>query len=109
MQITEIVAGTAVVVALDGRLDTASAGAVEARLLALLERGAVVADLGAVRYVSSAGLRVLLKAAKAARAAGRGFVLCGLQPSVRDVFEMSGFDRVIAAYPGREAALAAAC
>lgn len=104
---TEVSAGTATVLALDGRLDTASASPVEARLLALLGQGGVVVDLAAVRYVSSAGLRVLLKAAKAARAAGRGFALCGLQPSVREVFEMSGFDRVIDAHPGREAAIAA--
>jgi anti-anti-sigma factor len=99
MQMTDIEMGGTAVLALDGRLDSVTAPAVEARLVALLARGPVVADLAAVRYVSSAGLRVLLKAAKDAKAAGTRFAVCGMQAAVREVFEVSGFDRVIPAFP----------
>jgi anti-anti-sigma factor len=92
--------------ALDGRLDTVTAPEVERPLLDLVGGGSVVLDLSAVRYVSSAGLRVLLKAAKAARAAGHGFVLCGMQESVSEVYRIGGFERIISAYPDRDAALA---
>jgi anti-anti-sigma factor len=107
MQITEIKSGAVTVAAFEGRLDTATAATAEAKLLALLAQGAVVADLSEVRYVSSAGLRVLLKAAKQAKTAGQGFSVCGLQPSVREVFEISGFDKIIPAYASRAEALAA--
>ena len=87
-----------------GRLDTAAAPEVEARLLALLGRSGVLVDMAGVRFVSSAGLRVLLKAAKAT---GRAFAVCGLQPPVREVFEISGFDRIMQAFNARDEALAA--
>ncbi len=98
MQMTENEMGGSAVLALDGRLDSVTAPAVEAKLVALLARGPVVADLAAVRYVSSAGLRVLLKAAKDAKAAGSRFSVCGMQAAVKEVFEVSGFDRVIPAF-----------
>ncbi|PHK96736.1 anti-anti-sigma factor [Pseudoroseomonas rhizosphaerae] len=107
MEIVEIEAEGMTVAVLEGRLDTATAPAAEARLLALLAERPVVADLSAVRYVSSAGLRVLLKAAKQGTASGHGFSICGLQSPVREVFEISGFDRIITAYPTRAEALAA--
>ena len=107
MQIAEIKSGAVTVAAFEGRLDTATAAAAEAKLLALLEEGGVIADLEGVRYVSSAGLRVLLKAAKQAKTAGKAFSVCGLQPPVREVFEISGFDKIIPAYGTRAEALAA--
>lgn len=94
---------------IDGRLDAATAPAVEARLLALLAASRVVLDMADVRFVSSAGLRVLLKAAKAAKAAGTAFVICGLQPTVREVYVISGFDRIITAHATRDEAVAALC
>jgi anti-anti-sigma factor len=90
-----------------GRLDTASAPAVEPALLAMIVPGArVVLDLSAVTYISSAGLRIVLKAAKQARAGGGGFALAAPQPAVREVLEVSGFDRIIAIHPTRAAAIA---
>ncbi|MBI0536427.1 anti-sigma factor antagonist [Roseomonas sp. KE2513] len=106
MQITEHKEGALTVAALDGRLDTATAPATEEKLVALLEGGGVVADMSGVRYVSSAGLRVLLKAAKQARTKGVPFSVCGLQPAVQEVFEISGFDKIIPSHPTRAAALA---
>jgi anti-anti-sigma factor len=48
-------------------------------------------DFGGVSYISSAGLRVLLVAAKRLRA-GRGtLVLCALGDPVRQVFDLAGF------------------
>ena len=106
MQIAEHKEGATTVAALDGRLDTATAPATEEKLIALLGTGGVVADLSGVRYVSSAGLRVLLKAAKQARTNGVAFSVCGLQPAVQEVFEISGFDKIIPSHPTRAEALA---
>jgi anti-anti-sigma factor len=107
MQIAEIKSGAITVAVLEGRLDTATAAGAEQTLLALLAGGGVIADLSAVNYVSSAGLRVLLKAAKQAKSARVSFAICGTQQAVREVFEMSGFDKIIPAFDTRAAALAA--
>ena len=55
----------------------------------------LVIDCAAVDYVSSAGLRVFLMTARAAKQAGIGFVVCALQPSVKEVFDVSGCSRII--------------
>lgn len=107
MEITETTEGAKAVAILDGRLDTATAALTETRLLTMLEKGGVIADLSEVRYVSSAGLRVLLKAAKQAKAAGASFAVVGLQPPVREVFEISGFDKIIPAFASRAEAASA--
>jgi anti-anti-sigma factor len=107
MDITESTAGSARVAALKGRLDTATAPAVEAKLLAMLEGGGkLIADMGEVHYVSSAGLRVLLKAAKQAKASGGAFALAAPQAPVREVLEISGFDKILAIHPSRDEAAA---
>ena len=107
MQIAEHREGTVTVAAMEGRLDTATAPSAEEKLIALLDQGGVVADMEGVRYVSSAGLRVLLKAAKQARTRGVPFSVCSLQPAVREVFEISGFDKIIPSHATRAAALTA--
>ncbi len=108
MEMAETSVGGAKVLVLKGRLDTATAHEAEARLAALVEAGGNVAvDLGGVHYVSSAGLRALLKAAKQAKANGAGFALAAPQQAVREVLEISGFDRILGIHPTAEAAAAA--
>ena len=67
-----------------------------------------VIDCEGLEYVSSAGLRVFLLAARNAQRAGLNFSVCALQNAVREVFELSGFSRVMAVHPDRAAALTAA-
>jgi len=92
--------------ALEGRLDTATVPAVEPGLLAMVAGKGLVLDLSGVRFVSSAGLRVLLKVAKAARAGGQRFAACGLQPAVHEVFEIGGFLQIIPVFGTRGEAIA---
>ena len=67
---------------------------------------AVIVDCAALDYVSSAGLRTFLQAARASQRAGIAFALSALQPAVREVFELSGFSRMIPIHADRSAALA---
>ncbi len=87
----------ATLVAVAGRLDSATSDAFEKTLLGLYEQPAarVLLDCGALAYVSSAGLRVVLMAAKRARQGQGRLVLCGLSPNVREVFEISGFVKIL--------------
>lgn len=108
MDITESSAGNVTVAAMKGRLDAATAAATEAKLLGLLGGGKkLVVDMAEVAYVSSAGLRVLLLAAKQAKAGGGGFALAAPQPGVMEVLQVSGFHKILAIHPGRDAAVAA--
>lgn len=97
----------------EGRLDFGAAAGFQQRVEeALAGAGTapatVIIDCTALDYVSSAGLRIFLLAARAAQRAGISFALCALKPAVRDVFDLSGFSRIIAVYADRPAALAQA-
>lgn len=82
------------------RIDSGNAAAFEARCMALIAEGPrkVVVDFSQVDYISSAGLRVLLLAAKSAKSQGGGLTLCGLRGNVREVIEVSGFDTLLGAH-----------
>lgn len=95
----------------EGRLDfDAAPGFQEAieRVLSAVGKKppAVIVDGAALEYVSSAGLRAFLLAARAAQRADIPFALCALQPAVREVFELSGFSRIISVQADRATALA---
>ncbi len=94
-----------------GRLDfDAAPGVQEALERALAGSGhappAVIIDGAALEYVSSAGLRAVLLAAKAAQRARIAFALCALQPAVREVFALSGFSQIMAIHADRQTARA---
>lgn len=95
-----------------GRMDFDAAPAfqeaVERLLAGASKPPAVFIDATALEYVSSAGLRAVLLGARAAQRAGIPFGLCALQPAVREVFDLSGFSRIIPVYPDRATALAQA-
>jgi anti-sigma B factor antagonist len=108
MEISEEITGGVAVIAISGRIDSNTAGELEAVLPARIEaNAATVVDLAAVAYVSSAGLRVLLKGAKVAKATGAKLALAGLAPSVHEVFVISGFSSIFTIATDRAAALAA--
>lgn len=48
----------------------------------------LVLDLKGLTYISSAGVRVVIAAQKAMKAAGGGFAIVNLQPQIRKVFEI---------------------
>jgi anti-anti-sigma factor len=96
----------------EGRLDFGAS----ANFQSLLEKSiagdgskprALLVDCSSLEYVSSAGLRAFLVGARSAKSAGVGFGVCNLKPGVREVFDVSGFGRIIAVHADRAAALAA--
>ncbi len=81
-----------------GRLDGVSSSTHETALHSLLvgDVDSIDVDLSELDYVSSAGLRVLLTAAKAAKAKGGKVTLLAPKPSTLEVLKISGFDKIIA-------------
>jgi anti-anti-sigma factor len=91
-----------------GRLDANTSGQFEKEVMEQLSLAAdgMVMDFSGLGYVSSAGLRVVLLAAKKVKAAGGTFVLCGLSTSISEVFKISGFLKILTVEPDRAGALA---
>lgn len=93
-----------VVAAPAGRIDHASADGFRDQLAPILEqcaegRDRIALDFSAVEYISSVGLRVLMVAAKQAKAQGGKIVIAGMQPVVKEIFDISRFSFVFAAFP----------
>ena len=94
------------IVAIAGSLDSTTAPAAQKALdTVLAEAKKVVLDFTALDYISSAGLRVLLGAAKHLRGSGGALGMFGLNQSVREVFEISGFSSILSVYPSEAEAL----
>jgi anti-anti-sigma factor len=96
MEFAQENAGDVVIARLAGRLDSGSAPAAEEQLTRLIGSGAprLAIDLSKLEYISSAGLRVLLLVARKVQQAGGKLALFGLNPSVHEVFSISGFNTI---------------
>ena len=82
-------------VALDGRLDTVTAPEFEKKIGELLNGvSELVIDMTKVEYVSSAGLRVILKVQKVMFNQGN-MKLIGVNETVMEVFEITGFSNIL--------------
>ncbi len=77
-------------VALDGALNTDTAPAFEKRLQDVIDAGhrLTVLDMKDLDYISSAGLRVIFKAAKQTRSEGRHLAAANRKPHIDKVFEI---------------------
>ena len=68
---------------------------------------AVILDFEQLSYISSAGLRVVLLAAKELRKQNKQFGVCSLAGSILEVFKISGFDQIIPVHASQSEAIAA--
>jgi anti-sigma B factor antagonist len=107
MEITERQQDDIVIFSLSGRLDSNTSPDFEKRLSGVIRQGTrcLVVDFGALDYISSAGLRVILKATKDIKRAEGRFVLCAMKDYVREVFEIAGFDTFLPIFTSLEDAL----
>ena len=83
--------------AFKGRLDGSSAVEAEETINTIFkgENNRLLFDFEFLEYLSSAGLRVVLGAAKEMKRRDGKFVLCALNAYVKEVFEVSGFGAII--------------
>lgn len=91
-----------------GRLDATSSAEADSAFSGLIDAGSarIFVDMSELDYISSAGLRVLLVAAKRVQQKGGRIALFGLSENVKDVFEISGFASVFKIGSGEADALA---
>jgi len=101
--------GDIVIVKPKGRFYSGAAVAAEESFAAALCHGVprLAIDMSELEYISSAGLRVLLKIAKQIQRASGKLVLFGLNRNVREVFSITAFDRILSIQIDQATAVAA--
>ena len=103
--------GTARVVSPRGRLDHDNCDAFQHDLADHLDAcaqngAALVLDMSGLEYVSSAGLRCLMIAAREAKARAGRILVAAMQPVVAEIFQISRFNLVLEVHPTLRDALA---
>ena len=106
MEMTQSKKEKLVILGLKGKLDANTSNSLEEKLLSLIEGGEkqIVVDFSHLDYISSAGLRVILMAAKRLKNANGKIVLCALNENVREVFDLAGFSTIFSIYPSQQEA-----
>lgn len=101
--------GPVKVITVSGRLDGASAPVLGERLNDTLAptRQKLLLELSELEYISSAGFRVLLIAAKRANESNGQIVLSGIAGHVRQLFEIGGFLKLFRIFGTRDEGLSA--
>ena len=95
LNITKNTENTALTLALEGRLDTATAPQLEGELKDSLDGvTALTLDLEKLEYISSAGLRVLLSSQKRMNRQGE-MKLTHVSETVMEIFEVTGFSDIL--------------
>jgi len=97
MEITHRMENEILIIAIKGRLDGATAPKADETIKKRLKENTnrLLFDLEGLEYLSSAGLRAILYAAKELRSREGKVVLAGLNQYVYEIFEVSGFTDLI--------------
>ncbi len=97
------------IVKAEGRLDGTNAQEFQSGLSEQIgdDDRAVILDLEQLSYISSAGLRVILLTAKALQRQDAALAVCSLSEPIREVFAISGFDKIITVRDSQAEAISA--
>ena len=107
MQIQEEKQNEVHIFKLEGRLDSNTSPTFEEKVADAIGKGAkqMIIDFENLEYLSSAGLRVILKTTKDLKRKEGKLVLCSMADYVKEVFEISGFDSFLPITTSRDDAL----
>ncbi len=96
MEVLQETVNGVTIVSITERLDSNTSPQCEAQLVTIIDGGArkLVIDFSSLDYVSSAGLRVLLMAAKKLKSVDGKIVIAALRPHIREVFDIAGFSSI---------------
>jgi len=109
MELETVKEGVVVSVVIKGRLDSVGADQLKAHLSQLLDSGTarLVIDFSEVAYISSAGFRILLVAARQAEQAKGALALSSLSGEARRLFDLAALTENFTILPDRAQAVAA--
>lgn len=94
MEIKTNLEETKMTITINGRIDTTTAPDFEAEINKITNETELVIDFAGVEYISSAGLRVVLKAQKLMNTLGE-MKLVNVNDDVMDVFDITGFSDIL--------------
>ena len=85
------------VVDIVGDLDTNTSPDAENLLAQLIDQGVmkIVVNFEKLEYISSAGLRVFLATSKRLKTVEGNMIICNLNETVQEVFDISGFSTIL--------------
>lgn len=109
MNIKDVKTEKVMVLIIEGRLDSNTSAILEKKIIELTSAGEknLVIDFSGMDYISSAGLRVLLMAAKITKKAGGKVILTTLCSNVQEVFDIAGFTSIFTICATQEEAIQA--
>ena len=83
-----------VIFKLNGNLNSNTSPELEDKIFEAIKNDSknMILDFEDLDYISSAGLRVIMKTAKNLKQSEGMIVLCSMQDYVKEVFEIAGFD-----------------
>lgn len=109
MNLNETSDGPVKVITVSGRLDGTSAPVLGEHLTSSLGASSqkLLLELSELEYISSAGFRVLLIAARRANESNGQIVLSGIAGQVRQLFEIGGFLKLFRVFGTRDEGMSA--
>lgn len=107
MNLTKNSIGGFCVVEIEGRIDTTNFNTFEKEITAIIEEGNknLVLNCANMNYISSSGLRVFLIVQKKLTGLGGKLHLCQMQPTIKEIFDISGFSSIFKIYDTQDNAL----
>lgn len=108
MEMAESKTNGIVIVGLKGKLDANTAPQLQEKLLAAITGGEkhFAVDCAHLEYISSAGLRTFLLAAKQLKNVNGKIVLHAMKEHIKEVFDLAGFSAAFPIFPAQADALA---
>lgn len=85
------------IVTISGRVDSITAPQLDAVIPEICPDGStgpITVDCSDMEYISSAGLRSMIVLLKRSKSMGRELTLINLNPSIRTIFDMTGFTTI---------------
>lgn len=101
MEITEKKQNGIYIFSLQGRLDSNTSPLLEKKIFDAIQNGELnlIVDFETLDYISSAGWRVLLKAAQQLKRSQGKITICAMKDYIKEVFEIAGFSALLPVSP----------
>lgn len=104
--VNQSVTGDVAVMGIAGRVDSLSSVTLEAELLKVIKaHKKIVLDMKNVEYLSSAGVRVIMKVLQSTQKSGGGVKLASLSKTVNEVLENVGVTQFVNVFPSVDEAV----
>lgn len=109
MKITRSDRGGAVVLALEGKLNQASADTLHAAAMEVAADSdckTLVIDMGGVDFIASVGIRALIRPSQSMAMRGGKLAVANLNPQIDEFFRLTGLDQMFRVFATVDEALA---